>query len=514
MADDPIGSTQDRLGAGIVSMYEKLRAVLHPEELARSTANLNQQLEGIESDLADFIRPFITDIADHPDTDPKLADAMRTMAAPVHQSQLALVFAGVYALVRQLVDAAIAPYAQLVGNNAFSVSPTVPLSPAQAALAVVKDKVGKDWAELTAKESGIHPNVFDIMVEITGEPISIQEALLLYRRKQIDDTRLHQIVAESRVKLGYYNDIKNLRYAPPSVGEVIAGRLKNHLTEAEYLDKLENAGMHPSEGSWLLATAGRPYGPTQALELWNRGEISEGDVDQVIAQSDINPDFGPDFKKLRRYLPPPRSVVPLLRSGAITESYARQLLEMHGLNQTDADAFVREATMTKTSPVKELSATQAVKLYQQRMISRADAAARLGKLNYPPDEIELLLDAADAARHIAYVEAVVRRVHARYVASKLTRAEAVALLTKDGVPNDAISDYLTLWELERDANHYVLTPSAIVGAYRREEIDAAETRARLLSLGVQPNDLAILIADGWPPTKPPSQAIIDAVVNG
>ena len=77
----------------------------------------------------------------------------------------------------------------------------------------------------------------------------------------------------------------------------------------------------------MKATAGRPPGVESMLQLWNRNlagdnrsSVTEAVINDVVHQSDINDRFLPYVKELRTYIPPPRSIVPMLRSGAITQA--------------------------------------------------------------------------------------------------------------------------------------------------------------------------------------------------
>jgi len=509
-AATPQGKFSEVLGAAL----HRAAVAAAPHVQAAHDERITSFLEGLEARVAPLLAPIIQDAIDDPATPPEVRDLFATVATPAHKFDSSLISVGLAAILYPFLQAALAPHVNSLAQQAWNRDQSQVLSPAEAALAVIKNTGGALNLGQEAADQGINAARFKTLVDNTGEPPGIAELLQALRRGIIDSTRLAHGVRQSRVRDEWLDVITALRYAPPPAGEVVAGRVKEHMNDADYRRRLSEAGTDPANADWMLAAAGRPYGIEQALHLLNRGVIDEARVRQVIAQSDINTTFTDDILQLRHYFPPPRSIVPMLRAGAITEAQARSLLADYGVGEPWATAFITEATHTKAGSVKELSQAQTLRMYGAKFLTHAEATARLVRLGYDAATITLLLDFADEAQHERYTNAVVTRIHSRFVSYKLTEAEARSALTADKIPAAAITDLLALWHIERDANVHVLTPSSIVGAYRRGEIGPAETKARLLAIGVQQGDLAIVVADGWPPTKgADARAAATAVLN-
>lgn len=506
-------------GAATGKLSEALGAALHraavaaaPHVQAAHDERITSFLEGLEARVAPMLAPILADALNDPATDPAVRELFGTVASPTHKFDSSLIGIGLTAILYPFLQAALTPHVTSLAQQAWQRDQSLDLTPAELALAVIKNTYDAKTATAEAGDWGINPTRFKVMVDNTGEPPGIAELLQALRRGLIDQTRLAHGVRQSRLRDEWLDVITALRYAPPPAGEVVAGRVKEHLSDTDYHTKLSEAGTDPANAEWLRLTAGRPYGIEQALHLLNRGEIDEARVRQVVAQSDVNTDFIADILQLRWYVPPVRSIMAMLRSGAITDAQARTLFSENGVRPTDIDGYLAEAHHTKATSVKELSQAQTLRMYGAKFLDRPTATARLQRLGYDDTTIGLLLDFADEAQHERYTNAVVTRIHSRFVTYKLTEAEARAALTADKIPPAAITDLLALWHIERDANVHVLTPAAIVGAYRRQEIGPAETKARLLAVGVQPSDLAIVVADGFAPTKPNPTAVA-AVVN-
>jgi pyruvate/2-oxoglutarate dehydrogenase complex dihydrolipoamide acyltransferase (E2) component len=115
---------------------------------------------------------------------------------------------------------------------------------------------------------------------------------------------------------------------------------------------------------------------------------------------------------------------------------------------------------------------------------------------------------------VALQNAAVSKIRAEYVAGVITQAEATVALGAALVPTAAHADLFVFWDVERSVTIHKVTPAQVVGAYRRGVITAADCKARLLAEGVQAGNLAIVVADGYPPTHPAAaQAAATAVVN-
>lgn len=472
---------------------------------ARKKAVLADTLERFEADLSPHLAPLVDHLLDDPAIPEPIRNLLAEIADPQHFTGSLLIGIAVGGLISPMLGAIVAPVVDEITDQAWSRSPGMELSPAEIALGVLRHNphLGNPYAE--AATSGINSQRLDALIYNTGHGLAIEELLLLFRRGQIDQARLETGLRQSAIRDEWFPELLDLRFAPPGAGTVITGVLKGHLSEAEGRVKLQQAGIDPTNFDWMRASSGRPPGIMQMVELWNRGYVSQAKVEQAVKQSDINPDYMPDVLNLRWYHPPPRSIVPMLRHGAITEARARTLLSEHGLKAEDVDAFVKEAGHSAVSTAKELSASLVVRLYEQKLIPRADATARLGRMQYNPVDANLYLELADEQVKERALAAATTRVHSLFVHHKITRAEAQADLAKIGQPAAAITQLLGLWDEELVTNVVYPSPSAWVGAYRREIIDLARCVAEVKKAGYVGMSVKVVIADGFPAGKLPKE---------
>jgi len=331
------------------------------------------------------------------------------------------------------------------------------------------------------------------------------------RRACIDQPTFEKGLRQGRLRDEWIPQILELQYQPPSAAQAIAANVANHLTTDQAKDKARIAGLNPDEYDWLYQTAGRPIGIQEALQLFNRGLLPKDDPDpkkpslfQVIRESDVKDKYADAIFNSRVYLPPVRSIPTMLRHGSITEARARELLADHGVQPADIDGYIKEANSTRTANQKEISATQATKAYEYKLITAGELQTRLTALGYSAADAQLWQQIADESRHDRFVQAAVNRVHNLYVNHKITRVEASTLMDADAIPATARDDWLTLWDHERAANVRIPTEAQLAGGLHRGAITDQQFIDGVLALGYRRSDVLLLAAMAFPPTQQPA----------
>lgn len=502
MTDNPPTPTPTRgahdLWVGVVdAAHERIAG-----RIARAkTDHVAGILERVEADIAPHLEPLIREAVDNETLPPEVRDLLRAVIEPEHFTQSLLVGIAVGSILGPILGSWFQPLMTDIGNNAWLSNTSQTLSPAEAALAEIRHNPHLADPAHEAAMSGLNGDRFKAMVYNTGEPIAVGEGLQLYRRGLMDLATLQTLVHQSRIRDEWFDDVLNLRYAPPGAGEVLAARVKSHLTDTEAKRKLSEAGIDPDNYDWLVATAGRPPGIDQMLHLWNRGAATEADVEQAIAQSDINPHYTPFVKELRWYIPPVRSVMAMLRAGARTDAQATELFKENGVRPDDIPAYIAEGHHTRTAALRELSQSQVLRMYAARVMDRATAHARLVALRYPDADADLLLDFADDTRGEKLRDALITKVGALYTAHKLTKSEAALALNADAVPAEAQADLFHVWDIERTSFAPNLTVAQWQQALRRGLVTHDDFTARMGTFGYNDTEADLLAGLAFPPPK-------------
>lgn len=496
-----------------VGIVEAAHAKIAPHIARHKTAQVAGMLETIEQDLQPLVGPIVASALADPDTPEEIRNLLKPLAGPEHFSESIVIGIAIGAVLQPVLGAAIDPLVTELAKANWkrqlgTASPLggIPLSSSLLATAVLKGVISQGTGESQAIQSGTSIDAFDTMVQTAGQAIGIEQALLLYRRGDIDDSELERIVRYSDVRIDFLDDIKALRFAPPGAGDVITGRLKGHLGDTEAQRRLGEAGINPENYDWMLATAGRPPGIQEMIGLWNRGYTTQARVEAAVRQSDINDEFMPEVLDLRWYHVPPRSIVPMLRSGAITEARARTLLDEHGVRPEDQDAFIKEATKPTSSTVKELSAAQVMRLYEEKIIDRGAAITRLEALKYNADDAAQFVALADANVTERLRTSAVGKIHAKYVSHRITKADAQSHLGTIGMPAASVAQMFQFWDDERATLAPTLTIAQQQGALRRGLRTHVQFVAAMNAFGYDDAQAEILAGLAFPAPASPKAA--------
>lgn len=489
-------------------------AVIAPKIAEQNTAHIVNLLEGFERDIAPLVAPIAQSLLDDPATPSELHPFLNVLTGPTHFGESVVIGIAIGSILSPVLAAAFEPIVQTIANNAWATTASRPLTPDVAVAATLKGVTGPFDPATEALQSGFSRARFGQMVEAAGNAIGFGEAIELQRRGLLVGTTLGEVLQYSNVNPKFYSAALNLITNPVGIGEVLNARVREHLDDATAREFYQQAGGIDGQYQWRLDSVGRPPGPMQVGELFNRRIIDDATASAMLAQSDLALAFQDTVKELWHYYPPPRSLVPMLRSGAITDAQFTLWMSYYGAPPDVVAAFSKEAKATKAGAAKDLTQAQVTRLYGAEVLTRAEATTRLDALGLPADDVVLLLDYEDNLRPEKLMNALIAKIGTMYVAHKLTKGDATTALNQGKVPTAAQQQLFAIWDVERTWNIHTLTPSAIVGAYRRELLTAAQTKTRLTQAGVAAADLAIVVGDGWPPNKPAqAKAAADAVVN-
>ena len=393
-------------------------------------------------------------------------------------------------VVGQLIQPVLAPVGQEIANVVWSRASVVPLSPAEVALGVVKNTLGDIDPYTESEKSGIGHDSFDVMTRNTGEPISIEQALFLYRRNKIDRARLEHAIRQSRVRDEWIDAILALGDIPLTVGDAVDAVVENQIPYPEGVQIASFSGVSEPDFRILVNTRGRPPGEAQLLELVRRGIIAENgtgpdvlSLEQGISESAIKDKWIPAYRALLTYLPPPRTITALERSGAITPEQAQHLYQDAGLSPDLAAAYSAEASRVKTAKHRELTEAQVLSMYGAHFLTNAQASGFLEALGYTAEETATLLAWEDLQRELRAVNTALTHLHTLYTSRKIGTTTLHTTLGNLGVSGEQQAELLRIWTLERNARVATLTAAQIATAFQHAIIDQPAATAALEDLG-------------------------------
>lgn len=498
---EPNADSAPRFAHLAANAFEAVYKRLAPERARMRDDAIGAWLEGHEAEAVALARGVIGAVAEHPDTGPEARAVFDLLLKPEHQTQAVLVVLGIYPIVSGFVSAAIAPFIQDIANQAWAAHTSVPLTPADVALGMLRHNphIGNPYHE--AAKSGIGKDDLDALQYNTGEPPGLQQVLEGYRRGLVTDDDLLKGVRQSRVRDEWFPLLKELRYAPPSSLEAIMGKVKGHLEEGPARKLFQEGGLNPEHFDWMLATAGRPPGAEQMLGLVNRNLMSEETFGDAIRQSDIQNRWIPYLLELRRYLPPPRSIVSMLHHNAIDDPYATELLKDHGLNDKDVAVYLAEGHASRTAAVKAETLGTVRALYREGVKDKTETRDAIVKLGYTAAQANDVIALEDHALEARYRNAATSHAHTLFIRHRIDQNDLSNELDRLGVRAEVRDMLIKLWLIERQLNVVPLTLAQTQGSWRRGVMTDAEFANRVRALGHPESDISYLKALAFPASK-------------
>jgi hypothetical protein len=217
------------------------------------------------------------------------------------------------------------------------------LSPADAALAVLRGDTTLKYAQEIANAAGLNNEDFGILMLNTGEPPGLMQLLEAYRRDFIDKATLERGIRQSRVRDEWIPTIEALRYEPLSTADAIEASVQGYITKAQAKAYAQQNGLQPDDFDAAWLAAGEPLSRTEMMQLWRRGYVNEQDVKNAIAQSRTK-DAYIDWAVLLKDAPMTTAdAVEAYVQGYLTEAQAKTIIAMNGLRDEDIDPLILTA---------------------------------------------------------------------------------------------------------------------------------------------------------------------------
>lgn len=370
---------------------------------------------------------------------------------------------------------------------------SVLLSPADLADMVVRGIKTQGDAASIAKQSGVDAEDFAALVLDTGEPPGLQQMLEGYRRGFIDRPTLERGIRESRYRNEWIPLLEQLRYSPISVADAVNAVVQNHLTAAQGEEIAQLNGLEPGQFSILQETAGEPLSRTEMEELYNRGLVTQEDVNQALRESRVKNKYVDLAFQLHRRIIPIFTLERAVKAGAVDHATAVSIAMESGYTQRDAEIIVAGGASDKLLAYKDKVVSAVETAYEDNTVPLQEALDLIKGLGFEQSEAEFILEAADFRRSARIVSQVSAAVRAKYVARHISRTQAGNDLDAIGIPAAQRDLMLSLWDIELDANTRHLTEAQVVKAVKLTLITEDQGLTRLVNMGYSADDATLLI---------------------
>lgn len=411
-------------------------------------------------------------------------------------------------VVGSLVSTAMAPLLTELQSDANDLLPNMPLSPQEAASAVVRHFYPESDAESQARKGGISPDLFKVMIALAGGApaptalaVALRRGLIEETGTGIDSTSFEQGISEGDLANKWAPMLKDLAVQWPSPTDALAAVLEGQVSEAEGKKLYEKFGGNPDYFKLLFDTQGTAPTPSEALTMANRGIIpwtgTGPDVvsyQQAFLEGPWRNKWLQPYETLGQYLPPPRTVTAMVKSGGLDHATAAKLLADQGLTPALVTAYLNDATQTATGATKALTIAQVLGMYADQLLDETATKGMLTGAGYSAHDADLLIAYTTLQRAMTQVTYAVGRVRSLYVAHKISRATAASALADLSVPTGNAQQILVDWDVAAQANIKQLTEAQVATAFKDGYLTQDAAMAELEGMGYVPRDAWILLS--------------------
>jgi hypothetical protein len=339
----------------------------------------------------------------------------------------------------------------------------------------------------------------------------------------LQDAFFREIISEQELdgylkRLGWdtkeINLLKKLMWRIPPVQDIIRFAVRECFTPEiaekfgqyqdiprEYIEWAKKSGLSEFWAKAYWAAHWELPSITMGFEMFHREVISKEELMLLLRAQDVMPFWR---EKLLQISYTPLTRVDLRRIwelGLIDENELERRLRHIGYSPDDAKLMVeyykvekRYARLAQQAEGLELVKNEVLKGYSVGAISRTEAIDRLVKLNYDPEEAELLIAIEDLKKETARKERAINAVKKAYISGKITYEDLVVKLSSLGIGGKELKEHLDDAQAGRTEKVRELSKEDILSAMKHGIIDENKALERLTSLGYSQNDAKILIA--------------------
>jgi hypothetical protein len=281
----------------------------------------------------------------------------------------------------------------------------VPMSTGVAINAAVQGHISEGQAAEITAQNGLDPAHFRASFETAGNPMAFTSALELWRRGQITQSRVEEVIREGAVKTKYLADLLTLRRRLLPYRTISLVYRHGGFTREEALQRIMWFGYPREDAEALMASddqrslgAERELAVATVRELLEARAITEDQAKGFYAASgysDAAAQYLVDLAAIRRERRATNLAVSRIRSRftafRIDEREAVTALDRIGLISTERDDLLDAWRIEREVSIPRLTTSQIQQALTAGLISPEDAFTRLRENGYTEMDATILV---------------------------------------------------------------------------------------------------------------------------
>lgn len=402
--------------------------------------------------------------------------------------------------------------------------PNTPLTPADAAAANVRGLTwGPDlWTD--AGQAGVNEDRFRVLEQLQSQTPQLLEILTLLNRGHIDANEAIALFRRAGWTAAHYTHLLQLRKSLISLPDAAAMWNRDIVSTEEGRIIASHNGYSPEDFDRFAELGGEPPDTTSLILAWQRGIITESDVDRALIQGPLRKEWIPVIKNMRYGPLGPQEAADAVNQGHMTFEAAQAVAAQSGVRPEDFQVIVDNAgippgpqealdwvrrglitaddfrTAFLESRIKNkyidlylsslpilLTRTEITSLYSKGAMTREQAATRLLQLGYSTENADIILTGASHEKTTAERDLTKSELLELYTDQAISADDLTAALASMGYTADEAAEYVQLADLRRLRKFWNAAISRTKAGYVTRRLDLNEASAALDSLNVPPN---------------------------
>lgn len=356
------------------------------------------------------------------------------------------------------------------------------------------------------EELGFSRESAELLLETSYSPLSVSEYIALWLRGEINERELEWNLRHHGLAPADVEYLKRLAFFIPPVNDLIRMAVRECFTPeiaskfGQYEDFPEKfaeiAEKHGVSREWAEAYWAAHWdlpSATMGFEMLHRGIITEDELKMLLRALDIMPYWRDKLIQLSYYPLTRVDVRRMYQMGILNRDQVKKAYKDLGYNEENAEYLTRFTEALAHEDEKELTKTEILSGFRNRMISREEAKEMLRSLAYSEESAELLLSLEEYKREAEFRRKRIEIIRQRYLRGLISENEMRLELTALALPADEIEYYYEVWQSERAAKAETLTVSDLRKAYSRGIISRDNFVERLHRLGYKDDDINIIL---------------------
>lgn len=415
----------------------------------------------------------------------------------------------VWAVLSNVVGTLLSPYFQALSNKVQSDHPVVPLSPADAAHAVVRSYLAQADGEAAAASSGIDAATFAVLRDLAGNAPAPEQLVEALRRGLIardgsgaDSTSFTQGIAETNLLDKWTTVVEGLAAYWPTPADIVDAMVKGQVSAQEGRADYIRVGGDPQWLDLLVNTNGNPPSPGELLTLAQRGIIpwsgtgpAATTFQQGFFEGRSKDKWEPAYRQLAVYWPTAGEIVDFLRYGVVDHAAAAAQLAARGVQPADTANFIAYADANAVDDYRGLTEQAVLAMVAAGYTSDDQAKTMLAAVHKGPAAIDQLIAYANLQRSITALGNAVTRIGNLYQGRKIDAATARQALQSLHLPAANVTPIIADWDAVASINVKTLTAAQIVDAWEYKVFAQAEATQELVNIGYTPFDAWALLSN-------------------